>query len=471
MQADDSYPWLRIEKVIGVLPALLCPGAEGRAFHLGLGSGVSASWCAAAAPGLKVEVAELVPGVAEKLGEFRPHNAAGKFEVRLGDGRSLLAAEKGEYRLIVTDIVFPEDAGAGGLFGVEYFRLAESRLAKDGLFAHWLPLWQLSPGAFRSTVRAFLEVFPEATMWAGSVDGLRPLVALVGVKGEGEARAAFNPQRISARIMAAKVDARGLTCVDMPSAAAVLGHFVAGPEKLAELAGGARASSDNLPLSELFPPTTEPGKRASLDNLDLVLKAWEPLGNCGLFEAKRWDEKTQARSGELLWARLALAEANSMLFRQGPSAAVAKMREAWGRNKTDPEAVYALWTLLYEVAMDLGGQGQYAPSRGLFEESLKIWKPLAGKTDFDPRRDYILRGLALASAQLSIGPDGKVLDGKTMKEALELAREAVSLRRSDPVNWAILARVASRAGRKEEAEEASREEARLKKLAGAPGGE
>jgi spermidine synthase len=459
MQADDSTPWLRIEKMIGVLPALLCPLPEGRAFHLGLGSGVSCAWSAAAGSERKVEVAEIVPGVAEKLGEFRPHNSVGKYAVRLGDGRSMLAAEQETFSLIVTDIVFPEDAGAGGLFSVEYFRLVRSKLSAGGLFAHWLPLWQLSPQGFKSATAAFLEVFPEASMWAVSLDGERPLVALVGVNGKS--RACFDPQAIAARIKEARLSAKQLAGLNLASPESVLSHFVAGSERLKKLAKGAAPLSDDRPLTELA--QLEPGEMPwSLANLIEVGKSWESLKDVPQIGAAHWSEKSRERALELGAVRRALAEANLSLYRDGPGEALVRLRDARERNKLDPEAAYALWSLLWGVADAMLDPGQMAPRRGLYAESLRVWEPLKGKTDFNPRRDFILRGMALAGAALSSGPGGTISSEKGMTEALENAREATALNPREPANWRARAKLAKRLGLKQEAETASKRAEELK---------
>ncbi len=457
MQADDSTPWLRIEKMIGVLPALLCPISEGRSFHLGLGSGVSAAWSAAAGPGRKADVAEIVPGVAEKLGEFARHNSVGQYNVRLGDGRSMLAADEGGLSLVVTDIVFPEDAGAGGLFSLEYFRLVESKLADGGLFAQWLPLWQLSPEGFKSSVAAFRRVFPEATMWAVSVDAGRPLVAVIGIKGKS--KKAFDPEAIEARIRAAKLTERQLAGLNLGNAEAVLSHFVAGGERVKELVEKVSPLSDNLPLTELAAPAP-PDAPWSLVNLNSVRGIWEQIAKSEALGSREWEEKIRTRASELGRTRLALADANLSLYRQGPEEALVRLRDARDRNRLDPEAAYALWALLWGVAEGMTAANQMAPKRGLYDEALRVWDPLKDKVDFDPRRDFILRGMAHAGLALSSGPGG-ITSRKGMADALKDARIATELDAREAANWRVRARIAERLGLTEEAEIAGK---RVKEL-------
>jgi spermidine synthase len=449
MQAEDSEPWLRIEKVIGALPALLCPRAKGRSFHVGLGSGVSAAWGAAAGPGRKVQCAEIVPGVAERLGEFSDHNSVAEFEVRLGDGRSLLSADDGEFELIVTDIVFPEDAGAGGLFSLEYFRLARGKLGEGGAFAHWLPLWQMSPEAFASTVRAFLEVFPEATLWAGCLNGARPLVMLLGARDGG--REGFDPRRIAERVRGAKLSAEQLASINLASPEAVLSHFVAGPAGLKKLAGDARSSSDNFPVSELSRRAPGPGTQA-LDNLNSLISIWELAAQSGALGAEGWDEKARTRVAELEGSRLYLAEANAILFANYPhvsSVALDKLRDARRAGPRDPEIAYELWNSLAMkgiACVQRGDRRGLDDARGHFEDALNVAP--------DRRRDYILRGLAISLA----------VAGENAR-SLKLAREATRVGPEEAVNWEVLRNVAAAAGEKQEAKAAAAREAQLRSQA------
>jgi len=438
MQADDSTPWLRIEKGMGVLPALLCPLERGRTFHLGLGSGVSAAWSAAAAPGRTVEVAEIVPGVAAELEAFSPHNAAGRFAVRLGDGRAMLAAEDGRFGLIVTDIVFPEDAGAGGLFSAEYFRLARSRLEPGGVFAHWLPLWQLSPDALRSTVRAFLDAFPDGTLWAVSLNAGRPLVALVGTGGGvGDASP---PAALARRIAAAGGPGGRLSEIGMDSPEAVLARFVAGPDGLRELAGAARPSTDDRPTAELSGPARGAGHHGPA-NLAMVLAAWAADIPNGLPGAPVGAD-VLGRAADLRKCRRALAEVNLELAGaavRGLSddalmAAAGRVRPARAGAPRDPEIAYELWGLLAEAGAAATAAGDMASARALLEESLTV----------GPERDYIMRHLALALA----------VSGQR-REGLEKARRACALVPGEAANWSVLEQVAASAGEREESARAA----------------
>src|SRR5690606_11951638 len=72
------------------------------------------------------------------------------------------------------------EAGTGGLYTLEHFRTVRDRLAPEGAFVQWLPLYQMSRAEFMTIARTMLAVFPQVTMWRGDFFPERPIVALVG---------------------------------------------------------------------------------------------------------------------------------------------------------------------------------------------------------------------------------------------------------------------------------------------------
>ena len=140
------------ERRLGLVPLLLHP-APVRVAFIGMATGISAS----AGPALGVEettVVELVPEVAAAArASFAPWNGGllDRADVRLvvDDGRRVLAAEPARYDVIVGDLFVPWHAGAGNLYAREMLETVARRLAPDGLFCQWLPLYQLDARGVR----------------------------------------------------------------------------------------------------------------------------------------------------------------------------------------------------------------------------------------------------------------------------------------------------------------------------------
>ncbi len=183
------------------LPLLIHPGPRS-VFFLGMGPGFTAGAALLHAPPVeRVRVCEILPEViAAARGHFRPY-VHGLFEdlrvqIVAEDGRNRLRGTRERFDVIVGDLFFPWDAGAGDLYALEHFRAVRERLQERGLFAQWLPLYQLSRREFDIVARTLLEVFPLVTLWRGDFYADEPILALVGHR-EVEA---LDPEALCARL-------------------------------------------------------------------------------------------------------------------------------------------------------------------------------------------------------------------------------------------------------------------------------
>jgi spermidine synthase len=171
------------ERRQGLLPLLLHPDPHHVVF-VGVATGISAS----AGPALGVQkttVIELVPEVATAARvHFAPWNAnlleRADVHLVLDDGRRFLAASRDRFDVIVSDLFVPWNPGTGNLYAREMYETAARRLASDGLFCQWLPLYQLTREEFDIIVRTFLSVFPQVSLWRDDFYSDLPVVGLVG---------------------------------------------------------------------------------------------------------------------------------------------------------------------------------------------------------------------------------------------------------------------------------------------------
>jgi len=101
----------------------------------------------------------------------------------IDDGRRVLAAEPVRYDVVVADLFVPWHPGTGNLYAREMLETVVRRLAPDGLFCQWLPLYQLTREEFDVIARTFLAVFPEVSVWRNDFYPDRPVLGLVGRLG------------------------------------------------------------------------------------------------------------------------------------------------------------------------------------------------------------------------------------------------------------------------------------------------
>jgi spermidine synthase len=84
------------------------------------------------------------------------------------DGRFFLQASPERYDIITGEPPPLKTAGTVNLYTQEFFSLMSSRLKDGGIASFWLPLYQLTENETKAILRAFHNVFPNASLWATS---------------------------------------------------------------------------------------------------------------------------------------------------------------------------------------------------------------------------------------------------------------------------------------------------------------
>jgi spermidine synthase len=88
--------------------------------------------------------------------------------VHIEDGRFYLQTTDIEYDLITAEPPPPKTNGIVNLYTQEFFQLIHDRLSPGGIASYWLPVYQMKTSETKSIVRAFYNVFPNASLWDGS---------------------------------------------------------------------------------------------------------------------------------------------------------------------------------------------------------------------------------------------------------------------------------------------------------------
>lgn len=254
------------------VPLLLHPHPK-RALFLGLGTGITLAACGVY-PDLKADGVELVPEVVDALPYFRPDNAAIfdnlKIHVYTADARRFIRASREQYDVIVADLFHPARDGAALLYTTEHFEAARGRLAPAGLFAQWLPIYQMDPPTFKTIIRTFLAVFPAAQAYYGYFNAEYPMIALVG----GEDDLIFDADRLLPLSQATR-EALNRAAINNPYQ--IFGCYAASAADLTAFAGEGPINRDDLPIVLFTAPShvydqTAPGPA----NLDSMLRAFRP---------------------------------------------------------------------------------------------------------------------------------------------------------------------------------------------------
>jgi spermidine synthase len=162
----------RYMRLFAHMPAVLHP-QPGRAVLLGLGLGVTAK-ALTEDPRLTtidvVDVSRDVPALLPIVSPNPRDNPLNDPRVRLHteDGRFFLMASSDGYDVITAEPPPPHHAGISNLYSREFFQLVSDRLNPGGIATYWLPVHDLKLAEAQAIVRAFLDAFPDGSLWTGS---------------------------------------------------------------------------------------------------------------------------------------------------------------------------------------------------------------------------------------------------------------------------------------------------------------
>lgn len=157
---NSWLPYGSVHTLLGAVPASIHPDPRHVAV-VGLGSGDTA-WAASYRPEtLSTTVYEISYPQPRILWRFagvmnrptlRGFLEDSRVHIRLEDGRKGLEAETATFDLIETDATWPESAGSGNLYSLEFYELVARHLNPGGIACTWSPT--------RRVTRTFRTVFP-----------------------------------------------------------------------------------------------------------------------------------------------------------------------------------------------------------------------------------------------------------------------------------------------------------------------
>ena len=244
------------ERIQTLIPLMLHRDPR-QVFFLGLGTGITAGEAVRHAVE-RVVVCELVPEVVQASRQYFHEWTRGlgvdpRVEIRQEDGRQYLAASGETFDVIVSDLFVPWHAGTGMLYTREHFETVRARLRPGGLFAQWLPLFQLNQRDFEVLARTILEVFPHTVIWRGDFYANRPIVALV---------ASDRPMPIDAGQLVTRARALAPEISDASALAGILPFYAGNLGQGRGILDEGPINTDEYPVIEYLSPTTQWGSGA-----------------------------------------------------------------------------------------------------------------------------------------------------------------------------------------------------------------
>ena len=103
-----------------------------------------------------------------------------KVEIRVDDGRHVLATTREKFDAITSDPLDPWVKGAAALYTREFWELCKSRLSDDGVVTAFVQLYETTEDAAKSEIATFFSAFPHGALFVNTVNGRGYDAVLVG---------------------------------------------------------------------------------------------------------------------------------------------------------------------------------------------------------------------------------------------------------------------------------------------------
>jgi len=193
VDAKGMLPGINIAEWLGVLPALVRPGAR-EMLVVGLGGGGALEFAPSSLE--TIDVIELEPEVLAANRHIaaqrsRDPLADPRVRVHIGDARGTLQLTENRWDAIVSQPSHPWTAGASHLYTREFFELVRTRLEPDGVFVQWIGTRFVDEALFRTLLATLLEVFPHVELYRPRLNGLLFVSSGAPIDGLAGARRAL----------------------------------------------------------------------------------------------------------------------------------------------------------------------------------------------------------------------------------------------------------------------------------------
>ncbi len=138
---------------------------------IGLASGITAGAITLHDEPGTIEIVELEPSVVHASHEFDEYNHRplddGRVDLFANDGRNhLYLADDATYDIIVSEPSNPWLSGVSNLFTRDFLEMGKRKLAKGGVWAHWIQLYGMDTDDVRSLLGTFADVYPYVALFS-----------------------------------------------------------------------------------------------------------------------------------------------------------------------------------------------------------------------------------------------------------------------------------------------------------------
>jgi spermidine synthase len=176
---------MRLQRMLGDLPALFHQGEPHSVLVVGFGAGVTAG-SFVPFPGIRriviCEMEPLIPPIATQYFGKENYNVMHdpRVEIVYDDARHFVLTTNEKFDIVTSDPIHPWVKGSATLYSKEYFDLVKQHLNPGGIVTQWVPLYETDTDTVKSEVATFFDAFPNGSIWGNDNNGTGYDTALLG---------------------------------------------------------------------------------------------------------------------------------------------------------------------------------------------------------------------------------------------------------------------------------------------------
>ncbi|MEX2271107.1 MAG: fused MFS/spermidine synthase [Vicinamibacterales bacterium] len=184
VEASTEPQDMRLQRMLGHLPALVHPNPES-VLVVGCGAGVTAGSFLTYPALNRLVIAEIEPLIPQVVTTFFSEENHGvvndpRVTIVYDDARHYVLTSDEQFDVITSDPIHPWVKGSATLYTKEYFEMVKRHLKPGGVVTQWVPLYESDLEVVKSEIATFVEVFPDATIWANLQQGQGYDIVLMG---------------------------------------------------------------------------------------------------------------------------------------------------------------------------------------------------------------------------------------------------------------------------------------------------